>query len=828
MLLHLLGVLYVRSVRNPLTTLAKVATLGGGLACFISVYGLSAFWSDADRHFANAERIFVISSTRVNDTIGSLRSPATSRHVAEYLRTDFPQLEAVARLTPLSERGLRMPVAAADRSARLFVVAADPEFLDVFDLPFVNGDSKSLRQPRSAIVTKETAQRLFGGSGALGARLLVANGVEVVVTGVVDRIPEPSHLGRFAAAVAFDVIVSSDVYDELRGSADSTPGEWLLADAVTYVLLPADGSYTATDLGVRLDSFVTRHVPSEQLATTHLALELVPLPRALSRFVNNGALSQVGLTPGTLLLAIGALALLVACLNFANLATADALSRAREIGLRKALGATRFQVTRQHLLEVGALASASIVAALVLVALLAPTVERAFGIDLRATLFVRPATWPFLAAVLLVTTLTGGIYPSMVIARTRPSAALQGANPRMRPRRLSSVLTGAQFAAATFLVIAAIVIYQQNHHLEGRSQGADAHRLLVIENVPAETKLEQGALHDALSALPRVEAVTAMNPRPWASNAGVLRIARTADASSATTTSLFFAVANDFSAALDMPPIAGRALDDARDGGPGNRPEDFVPRSMVIDRSLSAALGFASPVDAIGATVYVHSQNFSGGDTPSPREVVGVVEDKPLTVFSVIGRRPIAYQYYPSRMLTTNVVRISNADVAGTLERIDALWRSRVPGVPIDRRFADDDFERSLGFFATVSQVFIALAVATLAIAIIGLLAMASVATSRRVAEVGIRKVLGAETQQMVLMLLASISRPVIVASLVAWPLAYLVARVYLGAFLEPVALTPIPFLLGLASTLGVAGAVVLGKTLRAARISPAEVLRHE
>jgi putative ABC transport system permease protein len=96
------------------------------------------------------------------------------------------------------------------------------------------------------------------------------------------------------------------------------------------------------------------------------------------------------------------------------------------------------------------------------------------------------------------------------------------------------------------------------------------------------------------------------------------------------------------------------------------------------------------------------------------------------------------------------------------------------------------------------------------------------------VAEVGIRKVLGAETQQMVLMLLASISRPVIVASLVAWPLAYLVARVYLGAFLEPVALTPIPFLLGLASTLGVAGAVVLGKTLRAARISPAEVLRHE
>ena len=92
MLLHLLGVLYVRSVRNPLTTLAKVATLGGGLACFISVYGLSAFWSDADRHFANAERIFVISSTRVNDTIGSLRSPATSRHVAEYLRTDFPQL----------------------------------------------------------------------------------------------------------------------------------------------------------------------------------------------------------------------------------------------------------------------------------------------------------------------------------------------------------------------------------------------------------------------------------------------------------------------------------------------------------------------------------------------------------------------------------------------------------------------------------------------------------------------------------------------------------------------------------------------------------------
>jgi len=188
MLLHLLGVAYVRSVRGPLTTLAKVATLAGGLASFLTVYGIAAFWTDADRHFSNAERILIVSSTRVNDTLGSLRSPATSRHVAEYLRADFARLEAVARLTPLSERGLRMPVAVGDRGARLFVVAADPEFLKIFDLPFLSGDSNALRQPRSAIVTRETAERLLGRSDAVGASLLVANGVEVTITGVADRI----------------------------------------------------------------------------------------------------------------------------------------------------------------------------------------------------------------------------------------------------------------------------------------------------------------------------------------------------------------------------------------------------------------------------------------------------------------------------------------------------------------------------------------------------------------------------------------------------------------------------------------------------------------
>jgi putative ABC transport system permease protein len=827
MLLHLLGVAYVRSVRDPFTTFAKVTTLAGGLACFLAVYGLTAFWNDADRHFDKAERILVVSSTRVNDTLGSLRSPATSRHVGEYLRTDFTRLEAVARLTPLSERGLRMPVAAGDRSARLFVVAADPDFLHIFDLPFLSGDSNALQRPRSAIVTKEAAERLLGSADVVGASLLVANGVEVTITGVVDRIPEPSHLGRFAAAVAFDVIASSDVYDELRGPADATPGEWLLADAVTYVLLPADGSFTATNLSAQLDAFVTRHVPAQELATTRLTLELVPLARALSLFVNNGALSRVGLTPGTLLLAIGVLVLLVACLNFANLATADALSRGREVGLRKALGASRFQLLRQHLLETGALVSAALAAALAVVALLAPAVERAVGIDLRDTLFANPATWPFLAVVLVITTLIAGVYPSTVLARTRPSAVLPGASPRARPRRLSSLLTGAQFAAATFLVIAAIVIYEQNDYLKG-SHGADAGQLLVVENVPAETRLEQSAFQDELGALPQIEAVTAMNPRPWASNAGVLRLSRTPDSSSAATISLFFAVGDRFFSTFDMPLIAGRALDDRLDGGPGDRPEDFVPRSMVIDRSLSAALGFASPNEAVGATVYAHSQNFSTADVPVPREVVGVVEDKPLTVFSVIGRRPIAYQYYPSRMLTTNVVRIAREDVPGTLARIDALWRNRVPGVPIDRRFADDDFARSLGFFTTVSRVFVALAVAALAIALIGLFAMASVAMSRRVAEVGIRKVLGAETRQIALMLLASTSRPVIIASLVSWPLAYLVARLYLSAFLEPIALTPVPFLLGLACTLVVAGAVMLGRTLHAARTNPAVVLRHE
>src|SRR5882672_1033045 len=368
MLSHYLTIALRSFRRSPVAASVNVLALALGLAAFIATYGVVSYWDRSERHFANVDRTYVVTAA-LGARDGSVRTggPTTNRLYAEYLRTDFPELEAVARAQIMNEDA---GISAGDAHTRMFIVSVDGQFLDIFDLPFVAGDSKeALRQPNSAVLTQDAAKRLFGAESPLGKTVSLGNVLDVTVTGVIGEIPEPSHLGHaVSATLRFDVLTSWDTLDGLGvairardaqrnaaqppattppaqpasgappaaqpGNPPPQPENWLSNYCcTTYLMLARDSTLTPAALDAQLKGFAERHMPVSQRELAAIQVGAVPVSGLMASALNAQLLPGAPVSITTLLLGLGALVLVVACVNYANLATAQAARRAREVGL---------------------------------------------------------------------------------------------------------------------------------------------------------------------------------------------------------------------------------------------------------------------------------------------------------------------------------------------------------------------------------------------------------------------------------------------------------------------------------------------------------------
>ena len=542
---------------------------------------------------------------------------------------------------------------------------------------------------------------------------------------------------------------------------------------------------------------------------------------ANDKTVLNGA----GMTISGLLLALGGLVLGVACVNYANLATARAARRTREVGLRKALGAQRRQVAIQSLVEAGLLTMISVAVALAIVQASMPLLRTVIGADLSAILFAGARFWLFLAAVIVVVTLAAGAYPALVLSNVRPVSALRASRAQLGSRWLSALMIGSQFAVASFLLIVVTIATLQNRHLVRTGLSAGSDPIVMIEN-PPDTKVDSATLRAELARLPQVKAVSEIAQAPWVSLSGSLW-AKSPDQGAPTKLIMGQVGGFDFFSVFDIPLLAGRVYsrehgDEARDQP--NAPDgskSSTPQPIVVDRAFVEEFGFASPEAAVDQLVYS-----PGNDASNAAQIIGVVENHRFVFF---GMMKTTATMYPLRSrLDYQLARVSRDDVAGGLAAIDRVWKHLAPSVAVSRHFVDDYFNEAFEFYLLVSRVLTGLALLAFGISLTGLFGMATLIAGRRMREVGVRKVHGASGGRMVAMLLASFSLPVLVANVVVWPLAYVAARKYLDAFQAPIAVTPVPFLLSLAITLAIAWLAVGTQTLHAARTRPADVLRYE
>ena len=532
----------------------------------------------------------------------------------------------------------------------------------------------------------------------------------------------------------------------------------------------------------------------------------------------------------TLLFGLGSLVLLVACVNYANLATARATRRAREIGMRKVIGARRSQLVAQYLLEAGVLTAAALAVAIGVVAVLARPVYDAIGIDLASGTFGDAGFWLFIAALLVVVTMLGGAYPAFVLSRARPIDALRIGRVRLGPRFASTLLVGAQFTAASFLLIAVIVMYAQNAALARTGLGTTRDQQLVIDNFGPVTGVDGELLRAELERLPQVKSVTAMTSTPWGDNVNLSLLSRSPEETSSPVTAFQNNVGYDFFATLRHPgacrprvrPRAQRpaaAEPEPKRARPGaahqrrDRPGARAPARLRLRRPRPSTRPSTSQASSANARNHI--------------VIIGVVENHPLYLKG-LGATSNIYQLAQGAGLTSVVARLAVDDISGGVAAVEAAWRKISPQAPLQRRFLDDLFNENFEKFARLSQVFVGLTAFAFFISIIGLFGMAVQVAGRRIHEIGVRKSVGARKSQIVLMLLRDFSKPVLIANVIAWPLGYLAAQTYLRVFIQRIPITPLPFFASLAIVLVIAWAAVGSQAWRAARANPATVLRFE
>jgi putative ABC transport system permease protein len=821
--------LYRTLTRHRLYALLNTLGLAFGIAVFAVLALVVRFESSFDHWVPHGDRVFRVNQIGRWSGRPPHDSPGTQIKLMPRLVADFPQIAAGARLMNDS-----VVVRQGAQQAYETIVYADPTIWDVFPAPFAAGDRGSaLADTSSVVVTQAIARKYFGTDRALGRTLtIVLNGqpLDFRVSGVLRDLPPDSNL-------VLDVVIRLDP-NRLIAMLGPDAERWGSNFLFSFVRLRSAAD--AATVSRQLPSFVDREVADDTVqrpASRHLSYELVPLRQVHFRDAD----TQDAFRPGVDRLFVAALGvmglvtLLIAVTNYVSLATARAGMRAREVAIRKVMGATRRMLIWQFIAEsvVVALVAGLIAAALVELAL--PGVGAILGEPIRIDYFGTDGVLAPLLGLCLLVGLAAGIYPALALSRFRPAAVLASARAPGGGRagsRMREALAVGQFAGAICLMICTAVIFGQMQYLRSADVGFHRDGLLIVRGLGDKLVAPQiSSIIEAFRRTPGVLTAAASDRRPLPENNENGNVTRVTNPQISPTL-LMEQIGPDYLKTYGVKVLAGRALDVEHRADVLDEPGVSVTDrglNIMINRSAVEPLGFARPALALGQRVVL------GGPPGKPLigTIVGVVDD----VRFVSPRSPVAPQFY---MLDEHyadpknpgawsaAIRVRDGDQAQVLGRLERVWRQLAPGAPFQGETVQVTMKPFYDSDARRGQLFAAGAVLSAAIACLGLYGLAAFNTSRRVKEIGIRKTLGASTADVLRLLVGEFLRPVLWANLIAWPAAYLAMRWWLAGFDQRIALNPAYFLIPSLAALLVAVLTVAEQAIRVSRAEPSRALRYE
>jgi putative ABC transport system permease protein len=769
-----------------------------------------------DAWLPNADRVYQLQSERVATEEPPTLTQMTFYPAAAALKKDFPQIEKIAGAWDTRPIVLRNGHALYDD-----MLMVDPDFFDILQLPFVRGSrDTALRNIDSVVLTETAARKYFGGEDALGKTLtVVRRGVpaDLRVSGIVKDLPDNTHL----ALTMVSRLSPATFADDPKALT-----QWNSISAYIYVRLRPGADVAA--INAQLPAWEKRTIPPDNPGETsradRWALHLENVRNVhLGRFQEGAMTSGNDRTTITTFAVIALLILGIACVNFTNLATARASQRAREVALRKVLGAMRRQLIAQFLGESVLMAALALLVALALVEVCGPAFAAFVGTPLKLHYFGSDGVLLPMIGLALAVGIVGGLYPAFYLSGFRPSAILKAnqSSGAHGTARLRSLLVVAQFSVSIALIICTGVVYQQTQHALHADAGYKRDGLLIIKNLSrkqvqpvAQTIMREVARLDGVAAVGRSDLTPASDQR---STEFVKRPGRSDPVALGS-----YAVDANFFGTMGIRTLAGRtfseryALDESSKAFADETPPGAAA-NIVISAAGAKQLGFASPAAAVGTQLRV-------GDVATT--IVGVVAD--VQYRSVREEiEPLLYRMSDSG-LSRLVVRYSTRSPSALVARIGEVWRRQAPDVPFEPVFVEDAVAKLYDAEQARSFVFAAAALLAIVVGCLGLYALAAFTAERRTREIGLRKVLGARTSDILRLLLWQFSKPVVVANLIAWPIAWWVMRSWLNGFQDRVSLDPALFVGAGILALAIAAATIMGHALKVARANPINALRYE
>lgn len=761
-----------------------------------------------DRYNKKADRIYRVDAD-IKFAGNRFISAVAPDPMGPTLKKDFPQVEQYVRFRGAGGLLLKKDNEYVQENQ---VIYADSTLFDVFTFPMLDGDAETaLRAPNSLVLTATTARKYFNTTQAVGKTVLVNNQQYYKVTGVIKDIPSQSHFN-------FDIFVSLSTLEESRRN------NWLSNNFNTYVVLKEGAD--PKQLEAQFDGLVEKYIGPQVMQVLSASLEdlkkngsyvkhyLTPLT---SIHLHSDKVAELGPNSSIqyvyIFSAIAFFILLIACVNFMNLSTARSANRAREVGVRKVLGSLKTSLVKQFLTESILISCIALVLGLILTVAMLPYFNNLAAKNIKLNFLANPWLLPVLLLLVLITGMLAGSYPAFYLSSFKPIQVIKGKLAAgFKTSWLRSSLVVFQFAISIVLIIATMVIYKQLHFIQSHKPGFNREQVAIIHNSgPLAGKAQ--VFREEIVKLAGVENATVTGYLPTDSwrNDNPVFADPTLDQKRAVSMQTWD-VDDQYIPTLGMELIAGR-----------NFSKQFPTDSsgIIINEAAAKMYGFDDP---IGKNLYF-IRDINHPENVSTLHIVGIVKD-----FNFSSLRQ--YVSPLALMLGENhgnvALRIKSKDIPHLITQIEKTYKAISPGAPFDLTFMDEDFNNQYRTEQRMGAIAISFSVLAILIACLGLFGLAAYAAEQRTKEIGIRKVLGATVSNITAMLSKDFLKLVIVAAVIAFPLAWWVMYSWLQDFAYRTHISWWVFIMAGTLAALIAIVTVSFQTIKAAIMNPVKSLRTE
>ena len=809
--------------RNRVNSILNISGLAIAMACVIMIGLYVRDELSYDQFFANADHIFQLNMVFTDNGVESRAGGNTAPAVGPTLKNMYPEVESYARVYRPGDVVVRYDgtAKAEDFYSEKNILAVDSNFLQIFNYQLLQGDAAAcLQKPNSVVITEAMAKKYFADQDPIGKILLFdADRKPFVVTAVLKNIPTNSSF-------KFDMLAPITAYAEVKKRS----WNWFWLQVNTWVKLknnvPVDAASMAK-LEAKFPEMVKEHAFNrgqsyEEFVKkgTRLSYSLMPFTtvhlHAIPMQVPARLTTLSDIKYVYIFSIIALFIMILACVNFMNLSTAQSATRAKEVGIRKVMGSLRTQLIRQFLTEAMLYSFVATVISLVLVLLLLRPFNEVSGKSLVFNSIVTGHIWLFVLGLCLFTGLLAGLYPAFYLTSFKPVEVLKGM--KLFKNNIGNLLVRNglvvfQFTISVVLIICTIVVFEQLKYEQNKDLGLNKENVVVIANTKRLGNNE-GSFREELTKQPGVIDASISSSIPTKGNFGDSYVAESAGTDKPLVSDIdlsSFMVDNDFVTTLKMQILDGR-----------NFSTEFNDSaSVIINETAAKQIGWKEPVGKYLAYPG-NAQLF---------KVIAVVKDFNVTSlhelvepFALFNTASKTYNLHTSFIS----VRFQPGKINEEISGLEAMWKKFAPATPLDFSFLDSEFDglyRSEQHMGTVFGIFTFLSIF---VACLGLFGLSIFTAERRKKEIGVRKVLGASVQNLVGLLSREFLKLVTIAALVAFPVAWLAMDKWLEDFAYRISIGWWVFLIAGAGAMAIALVTVSFQAIKAAVANPVKTLRSE